>query len=237
MSNIAIDELIELFKTRRSIRAFKPDPVPDEYINKIIEAARWAPSGANAQPWEFIVIKNKEIKDEIVKLFSRVREFNCAFEETRIPELRLPMLTRPLPEPGFPKAPVFIICCGDPRTNLAHPIWIDHEETMISGLATAFIYMHLAAKVLGLASQWVSAVSSPVIDYSIRKLLGIPEGIIIYDMMVLGYPGYEIGPRSPRNLEEFTHHEKYDMKKYRSDDEIIKFVKGMREQARRAMKK
>ena len=45
-----IDELIGLLKLRRSIRKFKPDPIPDAYIEKMIEAARWAPSGANAQP-------------------------------------------------------------------------------------------------------------------------------------------------------------------------------------------
>ena len=54
-----IDHLINLLKSRRSIRAYKPDPIPDEFIQKIIEAARWAPSGGNSQPWEFIVIKKK----------------------------------------------------------------------------------------------------------------------------------------------------------------------------------
>jgi len=54
------DGFLELVKKRRSIRLFKPDAVPDEYIDKIIEAARWAPSGANVQPWEFLVIKKPE---------------------------------------------------------------------------------------------------------------------------------------------------------------------------------
>ena len=51
------DSFLDLVKKRRSTHAFKPDPVPDEYVDKIIEAARWAPSGANSQPWEFIVVK------------------------------------------------------------------------------------------------------------------------------------------------------------------------------------
>ena len=46
-----IDELLDLLRTRRSTRKFKPDPIPDEYIEKIIEAARWALSGASAQPY------------------------------------------------------------------------------------------------------------------------------------------------------------------------------------------
>jgi nitroreductase len=56
------ESLLELVKTRRSIRRFKPDPVPDEYIDKIIEVARWAPSGYNTQPWDFVIIKDKKLK-------------------------------------------------------------------------------------------------------------------------------------------------------------------------------
>ena len=63
-----IDELLDLLRTRRSTRKFKPDPIPDEYIEKIIEAARWAPSGANGQPWEFIVIKDQQTKTRIAEL-------------------------------------------------------------------------------------------------------------------------------------------------------------------------
>jgi nitroreductase len=56
------EDFLELAKKRRSIRRFKSDPIPDEYIGKIIEAARWAPSGGNSQPWEFIVIKKRSQK-------------------------------------------------------------------------------------------------------------------------------------------------------------------------------
>ena len=62
------EDLIELFESRRSIRKFKSDPVPDEYVDKIIEAARLAPAGFNSQPWEFVVIKDKMLKDKIVQV-------------------------------------------------------------------------------------------------------------------------------------------------------------------------
>ena len=51
-----IKDFLELAKKRRSIRHFKPDPVTEEFIEQILEAARWAMSGANGQPWEFIVV-------------------------------------------------------------------------------------------------------------------------------------------------------------------------------------
>ena len=51
------NSLLELVQKRRSTRVFKPTLIPDEYVNKIIEVARWAPSGFNMQPWDFLVVK------------------------------------------------------------------------------------------------------------------------------------------------------------------------------------
>ena len=56
------DDFLSLAKQRRTIRRFKPDPIPDEYVDKIIEAARWAPSGLNQQPWEFVVVRTRRLE-------------------------------------------------------------------------------------------------------------------------------------------------------------------------------
>src|SRR4030066_2482689 len=59
------DDFLELARKRRSIRKFKSDPVPDEYIDRIIEVAPLGPPGGNSQPREFIVVRKKELKDRI----------------------------------------------------------------------------------------------------------------------------------------------------------------------------
>ena len=61
--------LLSLVEERRSCRRFKPDPIPDELVHQIIEVARWAPSGANSQPWDFIVVKEKELRQKIVQFY------------------------------------------------------------------------------------------------------------------------------------------------------------------------
>ena len=61
-------ELMNIIKTRRSIRKFKDEPVPDNQIYEILEAGRWSPSGKNNQPWRFVVIKNKTIKEKLAAL-------------------------------------------------------------------------------------------------------------------------------------------------------------------------
>jgi len=229
-----IDNFIDLLKSRRSIRAYKPDPIPDEYIQKIIESARWAPSGGDSQPWEFIVIKKKDVKDKIADLFvESVKPLRQA-ELTREKELRIPGLEMEIPEPGFKRAPVFILLCGDPRTNEAFPLTVYQNwgtEVFISNLANAFLCMQLAAKSLGLGSQWVSATGG-VMEDSLKEFLNIPKELKIYDMMAVGYPAYQLGPRSPRRIDEMTHYEGYDRSKLRTDQQVKDFIKNLRKRDR-----
>src|SRR3990172_12013228 len=111
-----VDDFIELARARRSVRRYKPDPVQDEAINKILEAARWAMSGANAQPWEFIVIKDEDTRAKIFELYREHRKFVDTVERTRIEEIRQPVIgTLDEGFPMFRDAPVIIAVCGDVR--------------------------------------------------------------------------------------------------------------------------
>src|SRR5690242_9832995 len=56
------DTLLELVKSRASVRKLKPDPIPDDHVTQILEVGRWAMSGANGQPWDFVVVKDPAIK-------------------------------------------------------------------------------------------------------------------------------------------------------------------------------
>jgi len=229
-----INSFIDLLKSRRSIRAYRPDPIPDEYVQKIIEAARWAPSGGNSQPWEFIVIKRRDLKDKIAELFMESMKQVREAELTREKDMRMPALEIEMPEPGFKTAPVFIILCGDPRLNEAFPLTVYQnwaEDVFTSNLASAFLCMQLAAKSLGLGSQWVSATGKFMED-ELKKLLNIPEGFKIYDMMAVGYPAYQLGPRSPREINEMIHYEQYDQSKLRTDQQIKDFIKNLRKKDR-----
>jgi nitroreductase len=117
-----IDEFTELVHKRRSIRRLKPDPIPDEWVEKILECGRWAMSGGNAQPWEFIVIKNKELRDRIAEIAQEQYGITHKMEMLREPKLRFPKYTTPpTGKPGFATAPVFILPCGDTRTKEIYP--------------------------------------------------------------------------------------------------------------------
>ncbi|MEM0361644.1 MAG: nitroreductase family protein [Sulfolobales archaeon] len=62
------NELLNFLTSRRSIRRFKPDPIPDEVLLKILDVARYAPSARNSQPWVFIVVKDVEIKRKLANI-------------------------------------------------------------------------------------------------------------------------------------------------------------------------
>ena len=70
------EHLHRIMTERMSVRRLKPDPIPDDYVTKVVEAGRWAMSGANSQPWEFIVVKDERVKRA---LFEAYRDVNSDF--------------------------------------------------------------------------------------------------------------------------------------------------------------
>ncbi len=223
------DDLLQLFKKRRSIRKFKSDPVPDEYVDKIIEAARWAPSGANSQPWQFIVIKKDDLRKRVSAIIEEHADTTMKMELARDEDIRFNFL--PL---GFGKAPVFILQVGDPRLRECYPLEVrlmHGDKTFESSQASAFLYMMLAATSLGLAAQWVSASSAPYPQILIKKVLGVPKGLEVYDMMAVGYPGMTPPPRLVRSKKEITHYDGYDGSIYSSDQQIREYVVKIRQGA------
>lgn len=225
---LSIESFLELVRGRRSVRAgfLKDKPVSDEQIETILEAARWAPSGGNSQPWEFIVIRDPEIRDKIASVYKAQMRDKIEIEETVRGR-------RSIVDPGlaFRYAPVFIIVLGDPRTIEAYPArtklekWESH---FYSSLANSVLQLMLAAHALGLTTIYVSDVSSPYFSVMIKSLLNIPDPLQVYQLVPVGF-----GEKSPtihhprRSLKDMVHHEKYDPSLFRSETQIQDFMEEM----------
>lgn len=138
---------------------------------------------------------------------------------------------RPMPSSVDLSAPVLIILCGDPRTIEAYPVYTVYQRgqsNLDSSLASAFLYMHLAATSLGLGSRWISATRDYYVQCLMKDLLGIPKALEIYDTMAVGYPDSEPQPRRVRTREEMVHYDSYDKTRARTDDEVRAFLAGPR---------
>lgn len=218
---LSIDELCELAMNRRSIRGYQKDKeVSEEVIRKILEIARWAPSGGNGQPWEFIVVRDGETRDKIADLFLKQQEHKKEMEMAVRGDAKMTGA-------GFRNAPVHIVVLGDPRVNESYPIRTREEKSdshFYTGLGNATLLIHLAATSLGLGSQYVSDASSPYMATMLKVLLGVPEPLKIYHLIPIGYPAGSVDPRPRRELDEIVHYEKYDRNKIRNDKEMEKFI-------------
>ncbi len=216
---------MDLLRSRRSVRAgfLKDVPVPEEHIQQILDAARWAPSAGNSQPWEFIVIRDAQTREKIVEIYKAQMREKIEIEQAARGQ-------RSFVDSGldFRHAPVHVIVLGDPRTTDAYPTRtrLDKWESHFYGsLANCVLQLLLAAEVLGLSSMYVSDVASPYFSVMLKSLLRIPEPLQVYHLLPLGFAKRSPTMRHPRRaLEELTHYERYDAAKARSDADIQEFM-------------
>lgn len=219
-----LDTFMQIVKKRRSTRSFKPDPIPDETVRQILDAGHWAMSGGNAQPWEFIVIKDVETRRQIAELHSSIRKWTNPLEQSRTPALQHPGGAQRGEEIApYAVAPVLITILGDPRTLITSvvsaSIITGEREVFNHGMANAAMVMHLAATAAGLNSEWFSV--SPAWEGSLKNLLGVPEFYRLPLMVALGYASKGLRPGFRRNLDDIIHFEKYNMAKCRSSEAVL----------------
>ncbi|MCL2149649.1 MAG: nitroreductase family protein [Dehalococcoidia bacterium] len=229
-----IDDFLNLVKTRRSVRRFRPDPVPPELLEKLLEAARWAMSGANAQPWEFVVVQDANTRTRIVDSWLAPNQEAYVIEQTRVPELRHHDMRTPLTTPPFQSAPTIIVTVGDRRTYQATVLGANFLVTegatdaiYLKNMANATQMLHLAAAAAGLSSEWVS-VNRPW-GQALKRILDIPEILEVHTLVAIGYPAYQPKPSYRRSLDEIVHYDKYDRSKYRSGEDIYKYLIALRQ--------
>jgi 5,6-dimethylbenzimidazole synthase len=207
-----MSDLMTLMKGRRSYRAFKPADVPDEAIRNILEAGRWAPSSANSQPWDFIVIRDRETKQEIQRNIQRVIE--------KIRSLRNFPFLRTFTADYMLQAPVQIVVCGDPRFKRVS--MMNHVDEQIEQFAFwGSVSMAIQNMLLAIHAQGLgSAVFTDIYPDDIKTILGVPEPLKVICILPVGYPDEERDLGYRREIEELTHRERYDLSKLRSESFI-----------------
>lgn len=231
--------LMGLLQQRMSTRRLKPDPLPEGAVDKILDAARWAMSGANAQPWEYLVVTDPEIKRQLLQYYRQeVDDFSFWMEQMRVPELRHPafhvagnpeeQLQKLKARPGFADAPAVIVVLGDGRrqwaTVMGGHTFGRHQTHFTDALANTCSLIHLAAASMGLGTQWVTV----HIEDGYKRILKVPDVMSVYLIIPVGYPDVEPKEGVRRPLEEVVHHNQYDMSKHMSNREIVQYIYELR---------
>lgn len=191
---------------RRSIRKYKADPVSDEMLQELLEAARLAPSGTNHQPWRFIVVKNQDVKEQI-----QAAAFNQKF---------------------LSQAPILLVCCADlltyandtkkrlqelidagvfgPEAFESYP-GIDQpkDANALKGfiphamlnVGLAMEHIALRAVSLGLGTCFVQLMKAK----KIAQILEMPEHLVITGLMPVGFPDQNPAPRPRVSVQDIVY--------------------------------
>ena len=196
--------ILQGINSLRSIRKFKPDPVPDSAIRKILKAASKAASGSNTQPWEFIVVRDSRTKARLTEPMLRtwLQRLGSGPRMTGRMKDVYDEATEMLL--NTEKVPVIIYCCLDlERVSKS-------EEVRYASIYPAVQNLMLAAHALSLGTCLTVHGSTPTRgEAEVKQILGVPDHVKIACLIYLGYPAVRLGRPKRRAIENFTHYDRW----------------------------
>jgi len=188
-----MDHIIESIKKRRSIRKYSSRKVAANILRQVLEAARWAPSAHNAQPWRFIVLTDASLKRKLSKAMADVWIADLIKDD--IPSETRESMSKASAE-QFTRAPVLIVACLTMKEMIKYEDESrqkSERDLAVQSLGAAVQNMLLAAHADGLGACWFCA---PIFCKEfVRKILKIPDDVEPQALITLGYPSEK--PRAP----------------------------------------
>ena len=178
-------EVMEAIKCRRSIRKYRQEPVSDEALNMVLEAARWAPSWANTQCFECIVVRDPELRK---RLGGTLPEGNPA-------------------RPAFEQVPVVLVACAQKKKSgffKGNPA-TDKGDWLLFDTALALQNLTLAAHAQGLGTVHVGFFDAR----AVKEILRVPPEVEVVELLPLGIPDEAGRPPKRRAAEEIAFFDYY----------------------------
>ena len=216
-----VDATLKVIQDRRSIREYSPEPVSDQDIDLILEAARQAPSGENAQPWRYVVVRDADTRKKLSALAGGAsgRRFTAEFVTNKMQERFASLEDEAKKKAAFEKltsgqvsafladAPVSIVVVG------RKDVWDLPYDT-----SAAIENILLMVTALELGACWVIAPCIDIRDEErLKKLLGLPEGIKAVSIISIGHPTRPHRPRPRLPLKEIVYRETWGEPYYKDE--------------------
>jgi nitroreductase len=206
--------LFEAMYTQRALRRYKPDPVSDELVDKLLEAATKAPSGGNRQPWAFIVIRDQETKRKLGEWY--LDAWNRTYGQIA-PEQRAALPANMKRVIGsaehlafhLAESPVLIMVClrDMPLSNLGPAAYASHYGSVFPAVQNLL----LAARGLGLGAALTTL--HKMHEAEAKELLGVPENVDTVALIPVGHPTDSYGPTTRLPIKKVVHRERWDSAK------------------------
>ena len=204
--------LYEAMSTLRAVRRLRPDPIPREVLHRVLQAATWAPTGGNTQPWRVVVVEEDGRKAALGELYRTAwyayAEHHMTLLEGASEAVRLS--TEKMLGAGnyladhFAKTPTLLVFCFNP-SNMAIT---DRDQARVSVVGGASIYTAVENTLLACRAEGLGCVLTTLLcqqEEAVRQILSIPEAWGTAATLPLGYPvlgGH--GPISRRPVEKLS---------------------------------
>jgi nitroreductase len=200
--------VFEAMSTARAIRRFRPDPVPDDALRRCLEAATWAPSGGNSQPWRFIVLRSPEVRTLLGDTYREAwhqNKGNYGVTGNEAPDDPSPRarMARSMVHfvDNFEAIPLYVLFCLKGR---------GHRPALAEGgsIYPAMQNFALAARAQGLGTVVTTFFLGA--EPELRQLIGVPDDWMLAGLLPLGYPVGHHGPLRRRPVEAVTYVDTWD---------------------------
>ena len=206
-------DLYEAMSTLRAVRRLKPDPVPDDVLRRVIQAAAWAPTGGNVQPFRIVVVRDREKLGRLGELYSagwhayaasHMKQLGDASEAVRKSTEKMLDAGNHLAD-HFAEMPALLVFCFNPKIMAITDAKLDR----ISVVGGASIYTAVQNTLLACRAEGLGCVLTTLLcadEPAVRELLEIPEPWSTAAHVPIGYPvrgGH--GPISRRPVEKLAY--------------------------------
>tara|TARA_B110000014_G_scaffold264472_1_gene266502 strand:- start:2250 stop:3074 length:825 start_codon:yes stop_codon:yes gene_type:complete len=231
LDQAALQDFNRLVSARRSVRSFEPgQPIPKEALKKIADAGRWAPSGANSQPWEICVVEESQRVRDVASLMAnqadRLNEHCKGFPHVH-------------KKHWVHDSVALMVVFVDARWTDTYPTAFEPEldateyqenrwNILLVSVGAAIQNIQLATTAAGLSSAWLSGGGEPQTAQDLRELLGFPSTHTPYGIVPIGWPRRRAESRWRRPIEEVIHWNEATTNNLRSREDIDHYIEKER---------
>jgi nitroreductase len=223
--------LQKVIRERRSVRRFeKGRTIGRDVLLRIAEAARWAPTGANSQCFDLVVIDDAIMRERVLDVF--LAQSNRLIDHVKgFPAVKKSYMANTV---------AIVVVLADRRWKGAFPVattpeWEreyaeNNERILIASIGAVIQNIQLAVTAAGLTSAWLSGGGEDTTNRALAELLGYPADILrAVGTVPIGYPEKDLSSRYRRPLAQMVHWNRYDPTRFRPDAMVDHYVKDVRQ--------